>query len=51
MHVEICACLRLLARLNYIMGDYSEVSKGSDRVCVLLSFLPRACLLKCTASV
>lgn len=28
MHVEICACLRLLARLNYIMGDYSEV-RGS----------------------
>lgn len=25
MHVELCACLRLLARLNYIMGDYSEV--------------------------
>lgn len=26
MHVEICACLRLLARLNYIMGDHPEVS-------------------------
>lgn len=25
MHVEICACLRLLARLNYIMGDHAEV--------------------------
>uniref|UniRef100_A0A8C7DUU3 Clustered mitochondria protein homolog n=1 Tax=Oncorhynchus kisutch TaxID=8019 RepID=A0A8C7DUU3_ONCKI len=25
MHVEICACLRLLARLNYIMGDHHEV--------------------------
>lgn len=25
MHVEICACLRLLARLNYIMGDHPEV--------------------------
>ena len=25
MHVEICACLRLLARLHYIMGDYAEV--------------------------
>ena len=46
MHVEICACLRLLARLNYIMGDYSEVSKGLDRVCVVLSFLIHACLLK-----
>jgi len=32
MHVEICACLRLLARLNYIMGDYSEVSRVSGRV-------------------
>lgn len=46
MHVEICACLRLLARLNYIMGDYSEVSKGLDRVCLVLSFLPYACLFK-----
>lgn len=27
MHVEICACLRLLARLNYIMGDHAEVSR------------------------
>ena len=26
MHSEIAACLRLLARLNYIMGDYPEVS-------------------------
>jgi len=25
MHVEICACLRLMARLNYIMGDHPEV--------------------------
>lgn len=24
MHPEIAACLRLLARLNYIMGDYGE---------------------------
>lgn len=42
MHVEICACLRLLARLNYIMGDYSEVSRGSEGISVL-SFLPHAC--------
>lgn len=27
MHVEICACLRLLARLHYIMGDYAEVCR------------------------
>lgn len=27
MHVEICACLRLLARLNYIMGDHPEVGR------------------------
>jgi protein TIF31 len=27
MHVEICACLRLLARLHYIMGDYAEVGE------------------------
>jgi len=26
MHPEIAACARLLARLSYIMGDYSEVS-------------------------
>ena len=31
MHVEICACLRLLARLNYIMGDHAEVRSRSDR--------------------
>lgn len=29
MHVEICACLRLLARLNYIMGDHPEVRSNS----------------------
>lgn len=29
MHVEICACLRLLARLNYIMGDHPEVRPNS----------------------
>ncbi|MEQ2196597.1 hypothetical protein XENOCAPTIV_005031 [Xenoophorus captivus] len=28
MHVEICACLRLLARLNYIMGDHPESNIG-----------------------
>jgi len=27
MHPEIAACARLLARLSYIMGDYSEVSR------------------------
>lgn len=43
MHVEICACLRLLARLNYIMGDYSEVSRSSGGVSSVLSFLPHAC--------
>lgn len=37
MHVEICACLRLLARLHYIMGDYAEVGlqppcAGSERL-------------------
>jgi hypothetical protein len=26
MHAEIAACLRLLARLNYIMGEYGEVT-------------------------
>lgn len=25
LHPEIAACLRLLARLNYIMGEYGEV--------------------------
>lgn len=35
MHVEICACLRLLARLNYIMGDHPEVGiTYSDLFCV-----------------
>lgn len=34
MHVEICACLRLLARLHYIMGDYAEVGLEHPRGCV-----------------
>uniref|UniRef100_A0A8C6ZCC4 Clustered mitochondria protein homolog n=1 Tax=Nothoprocta perdicaria TaxID=30464 RepID=A0A8C6ZCC4_NOTPE len=36
MHVEICACLRLLARLNYIMGDYSEALSNQQKA-VLMS--------------
>lgn len=34
MHVEICACLRLLARLHYIMGDYAEVGLEHPLGCV-----------------
>lgn len=26
LHPEICMCLRLLSRLNYILGDYAEVN-------------------------
>lgn len=36
MHAEIAACLRLLARLNYIMGEYGEVSERKDLI--FLSF-------------
>ncbi|XP_077336616.1 clustered mitochondria protein homolog isoform X2 [Lithobates pipiens] len=36
MHVEICACLRLLARLNYIMGDYTEALNNQQKA-VLMS--------------
>ncbi|XP_065137141.1 clustered mitochondria protein homolog isoform X2 [Paramisgurnus dabryanus] len=36
MHVEICACLRLLARLNYIMGDHSEALSNQQKA-VLMS--------------
>ncbi|XP_040279427.1 clustered mitochondria protein homolog isoform X2 [Bufo bufo] len=36
MHVEICACLRLLARLNYIMNDYSEALSNQQKA-VLMS--------------
>uniref|UniRef100_A0A8D0BWV9 Clustered mitochondria protein homolog n=2 Tax=Salvator merianae TaxID=96440 RepID=A0A8D0BWV9_SALMN len=36
MHVEICACLRLLARLNYIMGDYTEALSNQQKA-VLMS--------------
>lgn len=32
MHVEICACLRLLARLNYIMGDHPEVGHSAAAI-------------------
>ncbi|XP_041919207.1 clustered mitochondria protein homolog isoform X1 [Alosa sapidissima] len=36
MHVEICACLRLLARLNYIMGDHPEALNNQQKA-VLMS--------------
>ncbi|XP_005987552.1 clustered mitochondria protein homolog isoform X2 [Latimeria chalumnae] len=36
MHVEICACLRLLARLNYIMGEYTEALSNQQKA-VLMS--------------
>nr|XP_046169947.1 clustered mitochondria protein homolog isoform X2 [Oncorhynchus gorbuscha] len=36
MHVEICACLRLLARLNYIMGDHHEALSNQQKA-VLMS--------------
>lgn len=42
MHVEICACLRLLARLNYIMGDHPEVrtdDASPEKSCYLLFVL------------
>lgn len=32
--MEICACLRLLARLHYIMGDYAEVGLVHPLGCV-----------------
>lgn len=31
--MEICACLRLLARLHYIMGDYAEVGLAPSGPC------------------
>ncbi|XP_025090334.1 clustered mitochondria protein homolog isoform X2 [Pomacea canaliculata] len=36
MHSEVAACLRLLARLNYIMGDYPEAMSHQQRA-VLMS--------------
>ncbi|XP_034723215.1 clustered mitochondria protein homolog isoform X1 [Etheostoma cragini] len=36
MHVEICACLRLQARLNYIMGDHPEALSNQQKA-VLMS--------------
>lgn len=36
MHPEICTCLRLLARLNYIMGDYAEAMAQQQKA-VLMS--------------
>lgn len=36
MHPEIAACCRLLARLNYIMGDYGEAMSYEQRA-VLMS--------------
>lgn len=37
MHPEIAQCLRLLARLNYVMGDYVEV--GCHFLCCTMSCL------------
>lgn len=37
MHVEICACLRLLARLNYIMGDHPEVRHAAQKIALQLN--------------
>lgn len=46
MHVEICACLRLLARLNYIMGDHPEVRTHTHKPYIFLtSFFPPHTLL------
>uniref|UniRef100_A0AAX7T5Z5 Clustered mitochondria protein homolog n=1 Tax=Astatotilapia calliptera TaxID=8154 RepID=A0AAX7T5Z5_ASTCA len=36
MHVEICSCLRLLARLNYILGDHPEALSNQQKA-VLMS--------------
>ncbi|KAM9317995.1 clustered mitochondria protein homolog isoform 3-T4 [Pholidichthys leucotaenia] len=36
MHLEICACLRLLARLNYILGDNPEALSNQQKA-VLMS--------------
>uniref|UniRef100_A0A7N8YGP7 Clustered mitochondria protein homolog n=1 Tax=Mastacembelus armatus TaxID=205130 RepID=A0A7N8YGP7_9TELE len=35
MHVEICACLRLLARLNYIMGDHPEALSNQQKAALM----------------
>ncbi|XP_064613214.1 LOW QUALITY PROTEIN: clustered mitochondria protein homolog [Liolophura sinensis] len=35
MHPEIAACLRLLARLNYIMGDYAEALSFQQRAVMM----------------
>jgi len=46
MHVEICACLRLLARLNYIMGDHAEVR--AERLVSMYFFLTmHVCMYVC----
>ena len=40
MHPEIAACARLLARLSYIMGDYSEVSANFVlNLCLVVDFV------------
>uniref|UniRef100_UPI00358E5CE2 clustered mitochondria protein homolog isoform X2 n=1 Tax=Myxine glutinosa TaxID=7769 RepID=UPI00358E5CE2 len=36
MHPEICTCLRLLARLNYILGDHVE-ALGNQQKALLMS--------------
>jgi protein TIF31 len=35
LHPEICMCLRLLARLNYILGDYNEALQTQHKAVMM----------------
>lgn len=35
LHPEICMCLRLLARLNYILGDYAEAMSTQHKAVMM----------------
>lgn len=35
LHPEICMCLRLLARLNYILGDYTEAMSTQHKAVMM----------------
>jgi protein TIF31 len=37
MHPEIAQCLRMLARLNYIMGDHVEAMACQQKVSYILT--------------
>lgn len=43
LHEDVCTCLRLLGRLSYILGDYSEVNAHRSSIALTTAV---ACIKK-----